>query len=96
VKLNKASAQRTNGFQIPTIPHLVFSEEALGKSVISLIGTTHTLPDFSSCYHLWQKNFEKNGTGFFDLPVADAIGVVENVIKMRWTPPYTVYAQRAG
>jgi hypothetical protein len=81
---------------IPAIPHLVFSEEALEKSVVNLVGTTPTLPKFYFAYDLWHKNFEKNRTAFFDLPVADAIRVVENVIKMRWTPPYTVYAQRAG
>lgn len=87
---------KTPGWLIPVIPHLVFCEEALEKSAINLVGSTRILPDFHYGYDLWHKNFEKNRTGFFDLPVANASNVIEGVIKMRWMPPYTAYAQRAG
>ena len=67
---------------VPAVPHMVFSEDAIDNSVIELLGHTSSLPDFRLLYDTWRKNFDKSHIGVLDLTVAEAIDVIENIIKM--------------
>lgn len=62
------------------IAHLPYAEPALEKCVTALEKHAERLPDYEEGYRLWRKAFEQGEAGVFDLPVQEAIDLVEQSI----------------
>jgi hypothetical protein len=64
-----------------TLQHAPFSEEAIEKSVTTLVGETKTLPAHQEGYREWRKAFDAGKAGVFTITVAEAVGFTESAIN---------------
>lgn len=63
------------------VSHMPISEDALGKSVTKIIGTTVTLPDFQEGYTMWKEPFDQGKGGYFTIPVSECVEYMEKAIN---------------
>lgn len=64
-----------------TLQHAPFSENAISKSVTTLVGETKALPAFEEGYREWRKAWDAGKAGAFDITVSEAVGVMESAIN---------------
>lgn len=64
-----------------TLQHGPFSEDAIAKSVTTLVGETKTLPAYEEGYREWRKAFDAGKAGVFSITVAEVVGVMESAIN---------------
>lgn len=64
-----------------TLQHAPFSEEAIARSVTTLVGETKTLPSHEEGYRQWRKAFDAGKAGVFSITVAEAVGFMESAIN---------------
>lgn len=70
------SQQAHGGRKKITFSHFPFSEQALKKSLGSLLRTDGTVDDeFWEGYSYWKKAMEEGDAGAFDVSVAEAVGL---------------------
>jgi hypothetical protein len=80
---------RVDGFSFPgpkgkpihTIPHMPVFEEAIDRSVVSLLETGAPLPEYQEGYNLWREAFDQGAAGAFRITVAEAIEAIAGVFQ---------------
>jgi hypothetical protein len=63
------------------LQHAPFSEEAISKSVTTLVGETKALPAYEEGYREWRKAFDAGKGGIFTITVAEAVAFMESAIN---------------
>jgi hypothetical protein len=63
------------------LQHGPFSEEAISKSVTTLVGETKVLPPYEEGYREWRKAFDAGKGGIFTITVAETVGFMESAIN---------------
>jgi hypothetical protein len=63
------------------IAHMPFSEAAIDKSVTAIVGEAESLPEFEEGYREWRTGFDQGKAGVFTIPVAEAVGYIESILK---------------
>lgn len=74
------SPQSTSGYS-DFIGHLPFSEKALSKSVVKIVGQINDLPDFSDGYTRWKEAWDSGKGGYWTVDVKEAIEGVDKAIR---------------
>jgi hypothetical protein len=64
-----------------TIGHMPFAEQALEKSVTSLVSSNATLPAFTEGYQEWRRAFDAGKGGIFTIPVAEGVSFIETAMN---------------
>lgn len=65
----------------PVISHMPFTEEAIDKSVTSLLAKESPLPDFEEGYREWRKAFDAGRAGAFTITVGEGVELMEKAIN---------------
>ena len=63
------------------IGHLPYASAELKKCLTKLEGTVAELPDFNDGYQKWLAEFLKGQAGIWTIPVAEAIGTLEEALN---------------
>jgi hypothetical protein len=63
------------------VGHLPLSQQALQKSVTTLVSENNTLPDFAEGYGHWKEAFDKHEGGIFSIEVSEAVRYLEEVMN---------------
>lgn len=63
------------------IGHLPFSENAISKSVIKLVGQNDNLPDFSEGYNQWKEAWDSGKGGYWTVDLKEAIDGVDKAMQ---------------
>lgn len=80
--LRLSDSKETNDYS-EAIAHMPFSEDAISKSVTSLIGQINDLPDFSEGYNLWKAAYKKGKAGYFTIELKDAIEGIAKTMNQK-------------
>jgi hypothetical protein len=59
-----------------TVGHMPFAEAAIDQSVLQLVGTDAVPPESLEGYHEWRNAFDKEGAGWFTIPVPEALKIL--------------------
>ena len=69
-----------NGFT-DTASHMPFAEDAITKSVTTLVQENAPLPDFQAGYNQWRQAADAGKAGIFTITVAESLDVMEQALN---------------
>ncbi len=60
--------------------HLPVQKKYLEMSLIELVSSDNSLPDFKDGYNIWNNEFKKGNAGIFTMPVKDIIVFLKDTV----------------
>lgn len=83
----KLKNSKVGGGAQATLAHTPMSEEALRKSVTTLVRDTGSMPDIKEAYAAWKKDYEAKKAYAFKIPVSDILDGIEKSLEHPQSDP---------
>ena len=77
----RLKAPSAPGGYTDTIGHMPYSDDALRKSLVKLVGNTEHLPAFEEGYDVWRSAYDVGQAGIFTAPLKEAVEFVEQTLS---------------